>query len=327
MKVVIKAQELTKRYGDLSALDHVNLDVFEGEIFGLLGPNGAGKTTMIRLFTGQIKPTSGSATVKGFDIVHEPIRAKEHVGVVLEVSNLYDELSAWDNLLFMAQLYGVPKREREERTKRLLELIGLYGRSRDRVGAFSRGMKRRLTIAAALIHKPDVLFLDEPTTGLDVQSSKTIRNLLKDLNKGGTTIFLTTHYIEEADQLCQRVAIINQGKIITVNNPERLKASVEEQHIIEASFSPFQDLCDQLRELDHVNAASMIGDKFRLYVEDASKVVPLLIDFSRQNNLKIVLINTLKPSLEDAFVKITGLSPEVMMVEKEQRSEKSRNIG
>jgi len=328
MEVVIKAHDLTKRYPNILAVDHVHFEVYQGEFFGLLGPNGAGKTTTIRMLTGQTKPTLGMAVVASFDITHQLTKAKEHVGVVPEVSNLYDEMSAWDNLIFAAQLYGVPRNERDKRAKELLELFGLYERRRDRVGNFSRGMKRRLTIAAALIHKPDILFLDEPTTGLDVQSSRMIRNLLKELNKSGASIFLTTHYIEEADQLCQRVAIINQGKIVAVDNPEKLKAAIEERHVIEISFSPSEDLEDKLRGLNNVSNVSRVGDKFRLYVEEASEVVTLLIDLARENNLRIISINTLKPSLEDAFVKITGLSPEVMASEKEPvKREKSGSVG
>lgn len=317
MEVVVKAQGLTKRYGHILAVNHVDLEVFEGEIFGLLGPNGAGKTTTIRMLTGQTRPTFGAAIVAGHDIIKEPIEAKQRVGVVPEGPTLYDEMSAWDNLIFAAQLYGVPKTERGKRARELLELFGLYERRKDRVGSFSRGMKRRLTIATALIHEPDVLFLDEPTTGLDVQSSRMIRNLIKELNEGGTTVFLTTHYIEEADMLCQRVAIINKGKIVAVDNPEKLKATVEERHVVEVSFSPSGDLNGKLRSLNHVNNVSRFGDKFRLYVDEASEVIPLIIDFARENGLKIISINTLKPSLEDAFVKITGLSLEVMATEKE----------
>ena len=327
-KIAIEVSNLTKYYGDLLAVDHVDFEIYRGEFFGLLGPNGAGKTTTIRMLTGQTKPTSGNALVAAFDITHQATKAKERVGVVPEVSNLYDEMSARDNLIFAAQLYDVPKNERDKRAKELLELFGLYERQKDRVGIFSRGMKKRLTIAAALIHKPDILFLDEPTTGLDVQSSRMIRNLIKELNEKGTTIFLTTHYIEEADQLCQRVAIINQGRIIAVDSPEGLKAAMEKHHIIEVSFSPVQALDDKLRRLKHVSRVSRIGDKFRLHVEDASEAVPLLIDFGRENNLRIMSINTLKPSLEDAFVEITGLSPEVMTTEKEQvRREKSASAG
>jgi ABC-2 type transport system ATP-binding protein len=326
MNSTVKVQALTKRYGNILAVDNLNLEVFEGEIFGLLGPNGAGKTTTIRMLTGQTKPTAGTVTVTGYDIVHEPIKAKQQIGVVPDVSNIYDEMSAWDNLIFAAQLYRVPKNEREKRAKELLDLFGLYGRRRDRAGVFSKGMKRRLTIAAALIHTPRILFLDEPTSGLDVQSSRMIRNLIKDLNKNGTTVFLTTHYIEEADQLCHRVAIMNKGRIIAVDNPEKLKASVEKHQIIEVSFDQTQNLEHKLEKLEGLEKTVQFGDKFRLHVRNASATIPLLVDFARENGLKIIAINTLSPSLEDVFVEMTGLSAEVMATEKEQ-GKKAANLG
>jgi ABC-2 type transport system ATP-binding protein len=318
MEIAIAVYDLTKQYGKILAVDNISFTVNQGEVFGFLGPNGAGKTTTIRMLTGQTKPTSGTVTVAGYDVVRESIKAKERVGVVPEVSNIYDEMSAWDNLVFAAQLYGVAKNEREKRAKELLELFGLYERRTGRAGNFSKGMKRRLTIAAALIHKPGILFLDEPTSGLDVQSSRMIRNLTKDLNKNGTTIFLTTHYIEEADQLCQRVAIINKGKIVAVDNPEKLKASVEKHQIVEVSFDQTQNLEHELASLKYVSKVVQVGDKFRLHVRSTSEAVPLLVDFARENGLKIVSIDTLNPSLEDAFVEMTGLSPEVMATEKEQ---------
>jgi ABC-2 type transport system ATP-binding protein len=314
---VIKARGLTKKYRNLLAVDHIDLDVFEGEIFGLLGPNGAGKTTTIRMLTGQTEPTSGAATVANHDIRRDPIEAKQQIGVIPDASNVYEEMSAWDNLIFAAQLYSVPKTEQEKRAKELLELFGLYERRRDHVASFSRGMKRRLTIAAALIHKPKLLFLDEPTTGLDVQSLRMIRTLIKELNTQGVTVFLTTHYIEEADQLCQRVAIINRGKIVAVDTPEKLKASMEKRQVIEVSFTASEGLEDKLKELSCVSDVSMLGDKCRLHVEEASQAVPSLVDFARENNLKIISINTLNPSLEDAFVKLTGLSPDDLQTEKE----------
>jgi ABC-2 type transport system ATP-binding protein len=232
-------------------------------------------------------------------------------------------MSAWDNLIFAAQLYSVPKTEREKRAKELLELFELYERRKDRVAGFSRGMKRRLTIVAALIHQPKLLFLDEPTSGLDVQSSRVIRNLVKELNDSGVTVFLTTHYIEEADQLCQRVAVIDKGRIVIVDSPEKLKASMEGRQVIEISFSPAGSL-DKLKGLSCVSDVSKLGDKCRLYVDDASEAVPSLVDFAQKNNLKIVSINTLKPSLEDAFVKLTGLSSEVMKTEKEPVKNKEK---
>ena len=322
MNAIIKTQKLTKQYGDTVAVNNLDLEVLEGEIFGLLGPNGAGKTTTIRMLTGQTKPTSGTATIANHDIIQQPTKAKQQIGVVPDVSNIYEEMSAWDNLIFAAQLYGVPKIDREKRAKEFLELFELYERRKDRVANYSRGMKRRLTIAAALIHKPKLLFLDEPTSGLDVQSSRMIRKLMKELNDDGVTIFLTTHYIEEADQLCQRIAIINKGQIVAVDNPEKLKASMGERQAIEISFSMSRDLEAKLKDLRCVNDVSILGDKCRLRVDDASEAVLSLVDFARENNLKIISINTLKPSLEEAFVRLTGLSPEVMKTEIESVKKK-----
>ena len=317
MSFMIRVQGLTKQYDNILAVDHINLEVVEGEIFGLLGPNGAGKTTTIRMLTGQIAPTSGTAAIANHDIISDSTKAKQQIGVVPDISNVYEEMSAWDNLIFAAKLYSVPRTEQEKRAKEFLELFGLFERRKDRVAGFSRGMKRRLTIATALIHKPKLLFLDEPTTGLDVQSLRMIRTLIKKLNKDGVTIFLTTHYIEEADQLCQRIAIINKGKIVTVDNPEKLKAATEKRQVIEVSFSTSGDLEEKLKNISCVSEISIQGDKCRLQIDDASQAVPALVDFARKNNLRIISINTLKPSLEDAFAKLTGLSSEVMTTEKE----------
>ena len=316
----IEASNLTKRFGDITAVNDLTFAVKKGEIFGFLGPNGAGKTTTIRMLSGLTKPTSGNAVIEGFDITKQLVKAKGTIGVVPEVSNIYDEMNAWDNLIFSAQLYGVPKKERDQRAKGLLERFGLYDRRNDPVGTFSKGMKRRVTVAMALIHNPATLFLDEPTTGLDVQSARVIRALIMELNKNGTTIFLTTHYIEEADQFCQRVAIINQGRIVAIDSPEKLKANLERQPIIEVGFGATENLKNKLRTLNGVVSVSEVGDKFRVVVEDVSGAVPLMIDFSRRNSLKIVSINTLKPSLEDVFVRLTGLNLEVLAKEKEGKN-------
>lgn len=322
----IKVEGLTKYYANILAVDHVSFEVKQGEIFGFLGPNGAGKTTTAKMLTGQTRPTSGTLTVAGKDMVRESIEAKKSIGVVPENSNVYDEMSAWDNLIFAAQLYRVPKNQREKKAKELLELFGLYERRRDRAGVFSKGMKRRLTIAAALVHMPSLLFLDEPTSGLDVQSSRMIRNLIKDLNRTGVTIFLTTHYIEEADQLCHRIAIINKGKIVAIDSSEKLKASVEKHQIIDVSFDQTRNLEQKLSSLKGLEKVVQFGDKFRLHVRSTSEAVPLLGDFARDNGLKIISINTLNPSLEDVFVEMTGLSPEIMANEKEQ-GKKVANVG
>ncbi len=191
---------------------------------------------------------------------------------------------------------------------------------------FPRVMKRRLTIAAALVHSPSILFLDEPTSGLDVQSSRMIRKLVKDLNETGVTVFLTTHYIEEADQLCQRVAMINKGKIVALDGPQKLKASVEKHQIVEVSFDQTKNLESKLASLRDLEKVTQFGDKFRLHFKSTSEAIPLLVDFAKENSLKIVSVNTLSPSLEDVFVELTGLSVEIMKSEKEQ-GKKAANLG
>ena len=298
------------------AVDHINFNVKKGEIFGFLGPNGAGKTTTINMLTGVTKPTSGTAFISGFDVTREPIKAKELVGVVPEVSFLYDEMTAWDNINFSAKLHSVTKEKRTALAKEFLLLFGLNERRNNRVGTFSGGMKKRLIIATALMHEPETLFLDEPTTGLDVQSARQIRDLIKNLNEKGTTVFLTTHYIEEADHLCQRIAIINRGKIITVDTPEELKNTVKTENIIEVSFDHAGDIVDELKELSRVRNVVIAGDKFRLYVEDPTETLPSIIHFAEKNRLKVTSVSTVKPTLEDAFVKLTGLHPELMTIEK-----------
>jgi ABC-2 type transport system ATP-binding protein len=216
----IQVVELIRDYNGLRAVDGITFTVEAGEIFGFLGPNGAGKTTTIKVLTGQLRPTSGGAQVAGFDVVHERQQLKPSIGVVFEHQNLYERLSARDNLVFAARLYGVPR----GRVDRVLAQVGLTDRARDRIKMYSNGMKQRLLIARALLHEPEILFLDEPTRGLDPNVARDIRSIIANLARQGVTVFLTTHYMEEADQLSDRVAIIDQGRIVALDTPERLKA-------------------------------------------------------------------------------------------------------
>jgi len=234
MKNAIEVNELTKRFEEITAVDGISFEVERGEVFGFLGPNGAGKTTTIRMLTGLSKPSSGKASILGFNINSKISEIKKRIGVVPEVSNLYDELSAMDNLVFMAQLYGVPSRERRKRAEELLKTFRLHERKDNLFRTFSRGMKRALTIAAALIHNPEVLFLDEPTVGLDVVAARSLRNLIGNFHQQGITIFLTTHYLEEADLLCDRVAILVKGRILAIDTPEALKAKTNKKSLEEA---------------------------------------------------------------------------------------------
>ncbi len=198
----IEVAGLTKYYGKLTAVDHISFEVKKGEIFGFLGPNGAGKTTTIRMLTGLAKPSEGTAKIFGHDIQSETVSAKRCMGIVPEISNVYDDLSAWDNMMFTGELYQVSKAEKEKRAKELLSLFGLYDRRIDKVKGFSKGMKRRVTIDMGLITNPQLLFLDEPTSGLDVQSTLMIKDIVRGLDQKGVTVFLTTHNIEEANRRC-----------------------------------------------------------------------------------------------------------------------------
>jgi len=318
MENVIEAINLTKHYGELLAVDHINFEVKKSEIFGFLGPNGAGKTTTIRILTGLSRPTSGVAQVLGYDVVSEIVEAKKHIGLVPEISNLYDELSAFKNLLFMAQLYGIPRSQRKARAEELLKAFGLYERKDHLFGTLSRGMKRALTIAAALIHNPKLLFLDEPTVGLDVVAARSLRNLISNLRYQGVTIFLTTHYLEEADHLCDRIAIIVNGRILKIDTPEMLKVIAEERPIIEISFKKASSrIIEELpRRLPELKIVATNHTKVRIYGGTPADVLEKVLQYAKSEGNEIDKVNSVKPSLEDAFIKITGLSPTIMAVEK-----------
>ena len=312
MNDAINAINLTKYYDGLLAVDHINFGVKKGEIFGFLGPNGAGKTTTIRMLTGLTLPSDGTAKIFGHDIQTETFLAKKDMGIVPEYSNVYDDLSAWDNLMFTGELYRVPKAKREKRGKELLELFGLYGRKKEKVKGFSKGMKRRLTIAMGLINDPKILFLDEPTSGLDVQSALLIKGVIRELIGRGVTIFLTTHNIEEANIWCDRVAIIQKGHILATDTPEVLKKTTQSVQSVEVSFATSLKngtgkLLKDLEKIAAVDKVTKEGRKFKLYTAEPSAVLPGLYEFSRAKRLKILSVNTLGPSLEDVFVKLTGI--------------------
>jgi ABC-2 type transport system ATP-binding protein len=318
MEMAIEVGDLTKRYGEILAVDHISFDVRKGEIFGFLGPNGAGKTTTIRMLTGLSRPTAGSARVLGFDVKSEMVKAKKHIGVVPEASNLYDELSALDNLVFMARLYGIPRSQRKTRAEELLKIFGLYERKDHLFGTFSRGMKRALTIAAALMHSPKLLFLDEPTVGLDVVAARSLRNLIINLRHQGITVFLTTHYLEEADLLCDRIAILVKGRIVEIGTPETLKSVAEEESVIEFTFSKMKSrFVEELSErLPQLKIVSFDQNKMRIYGGIPTHVLETVLQYAKNRGMEIDAVKSVKPSLEDAFVKITGLSPTIMAVEK-----------
>jgi ABC-2 type transport system ATP-binding protein len=304
----IQVTGLTKKFGTLTAVNNVSFTVPEGEIFGYLGPNGAGKTTTIRILTGITLPTGGTATILGHDIVEETLTARSHMGIVPETSNIYDDLTAWQNLMFTAELYRVGKVERETRARELLKTFELMERKDDKVHRFSKGMKRRLTLAMGLVNNPQLLFLDEPTSGLDVQSNLIIRDVIRDLNDRGVTVFLTTHNIEEANALCHRVAIINRGNIAAIDAPERLKQTIQSVQSVELAFDHITpEVLEMLQGIPGVSEARKEGDRVRLFTPEPAGVLETAMASLKEKGVRPLAVNTLGPSLEDVFVKLTGL--------------------
>jgi len=299
----VVVSNLTKRFDKLVAVDHISFQVEKGELFGFLGPNGAGKTTTIRMLIGVIKPDGGTASIFGHDIQKEKLKGKQMMGIVPEMANAYVDLTAWNNLMLIGELYGVPKKQRQEKGKKLLKEFGLYERRNKLVKGFSRGMKQRLLLCMALINEPQILFLDEPTSGLDVESSRLVKEMIRDFNKSGTTVFLTTHNMDEANMLCDRVAIINYGKIAAIDSPEKLRMKSSGLQSIEVSFDKTISI-KELSKIRGVREVKKMGDKIRLYVKETSDVLDCLIDFARSKELKIVTLNTLAPTLEDVFLKL-----------------------
>ena len=300
--VCTQVENLTKRYGKLLAVDRISFRVERGEFFGFLGPNGAGKTTTVRMLTGIIRADSGDASIFGHKA--GSLAAKQVSGVLPEMANAYTDLSGWNNLMLVSRLYGVPAREARERGEGLLQKLGLQSRKDDLVKGYSKGMKQRLILCMALVSDPQILFLDEPTSGLDVQSARLIKVLLQELNARGRTIFLTTHDMDEANQLCHRVAIINQGRIVAIDAPGKIRLATGGVHSVEVSFDGEASI-DALATLPGANSVKRLGDKYRLYTADPGELVASVVEFSGVNRLKIVSLNTLGPTLEDAFVALT----------------------
>jgi ABC-2 type transport system ATP-binding protein len=299
----VEARDLVKSFGRTRAVDGVSFTVEEGEFFGLLGPNGAGKTTTIRMLTGVMRPDSGDVRIFGQDLRRNPLEVKERIGAIPEVGNVYPDLTGRENLVLMGRYYGLPARIREEKAEQLLQELGLAGRGDDFVKGYSKGMRQRISIGCAMIHEPPLLFLDEPTEGLDVQSRRMIVEKVKQMNRNGSTIVLTTHNIEEASRLCHRVCIINKGKVAVIDSPERLRATFEGLRSIEVAFDRKVDC--SLFAAACVVRTEEAGDKVRIYTADPDETIDLVMAIKERMGLKIISMATLGPSLEDVFVKLT----------------------
>ena len=303
MATPIEVENLTKRFGEITAVDHISFKVKRGEIFGFLGPNGAGKTTTIRILTGILKPNEGKAIVAGYNVVEEPVKVKQCIGVVPEISNAYVDLSAWDNLMLIGELYGIPKRERIERATQLLKEFGLYEARNRLVRGFSKGMKQRLLLCMALINEPEILFLDEPTSGLDVESARLLREKIQQCNSEGKTIFLSTHNMDEANRLCQRIAIINHGEIAAIDTPENLRAQSVELQRVEVAFDKPVKL-EKISKYPEVIKALSAGNKVTIYTANPSSIIEFVVEFAKKCKVRILSLNTAMPSLEDIFIKL-----------------------
>lgn len=318
----IAATDLRKRFDDVQAVDGVTFSVAEGEIFGFLGPNGAGKSTTINMLTGLARPDSGGIRVGGVDCVRSPRTAQGLIGVVPDESNLYPELTGFENLCFCAALYGLGKKERQTRARELLETFALAKAADRKFGGYSKGMKRKLAIAAGVIHRPPILFLDEPTTGIDLASVRQIRQLIADLNQGGTTIFLTTHYIEEAERLCGRIAFIVAGRIIRMDSVENLLQPVRSRHMLRITANgPVESAAGEMgRVFPDLTVHAEGGNLLRV---EADGPVPVgsLVRFLEDHGVEVAEARRMRPSLEDVFAEVTGIGAEVL------HQEKGRNGG
>lgn len=302
----IETKNLTRKFGESTAVNNVNLQINKGEIFGLLGPNGAGKTTFISMLCTLLKPTSGTATVNGFDIIKHKSDVRRSIGIVFQDPSLDNRLTGLENLEMHAGMYQVSMDVRKKRIAEALDIVALTDRAHDVVRNYSGGMKRRLEIARGLIHYPTVLFLDEPTLGLDPQTREHIWTYIKDLaQKEKITIIVTTHYLEEADNLCDRVAIMDYGEIKVLDTPMNLKNSLEGD-ILTLEVNNAEKINDKIKTLDSVKNVVTTGDMINITVKNAEKFAPEVLNFARTHGAVVNSMSIRKPTLGDVFLHYTG---------------------
>ena len=315
----IEVSNLTKRYGDVVAVNGISFQIGNGELFGFLGPNGAGKTTTINLLTGLAWLDAGTINIGGIDCTGNPKAAQHLVGTVPDESNLYPELTGFENLCFCAALYGIRKNQRRERAWELLNTFSLADAADRKFGGYSKGMKRKLTFAAGIIHQPPILFLDEPTTGIDVASARQVRKIIAELHRKGTTVFLTTHYIEEAERLCERIAFIVNGRIVRTNRTIDLLKPVKGKNVLFLSIS--NSATDLSKEMNSAfpgyQFQSTTSGQVRVESAEPFSIGPL-IRFLEEKDIQVTEARQHLPSLEDVFVQVTGIEAGLMMKEKEK---------
>jgi ABC-2 type transport system ATP-binding protein len=317
---IIEVKGLAKSFDNTTALDGISFSIQPGELFGFLGPNGAGKTTTINILTGLARPDKGNFQISGIDSTKNVQSAQHLIGVVPDESNLYPELTGFDNLCFCGALYGLTKQKRQNKTRELLNTFGLSEAANRKFAGYSKGMKRKLTIAAGIIHNPKILFLDEPTTGLDVASARQVRQLIADLHQAGTTIFLTTHYIEEAERLCERIAFIVSGRIVKIDSVEHLLQPFQNKQAMQITcMKDTQSM--QAKLLGRFPDISFIFSKNNIIRVEADKPIfaGAIVRFLEEQGIDVAEARRLKPSLEDVFVQITGIESDALKKEKEKQ--------
>ena len=303
----IKIKQLTKKFGKFTAVDNVSFSVEAGELFGLLGPNGAGKTTIINMLTTLLRPNAGEAEIAGYDLRRNPGEIRNNIGIIFQDPSLDIGLTGRENLEFHAMMYNIGPDERKKRIREVLDVVGLTDKADILVENYSGGMKRRLEIARGLIHYPKVLFLDEPTLGLDAQTRRSIWDYIRNLNINyGTSVILTTHYLEEADFLCDRIAIIDHGKIIALDTPSGLKSRLQGDHVSLTIEGKVDLIVTALKEKEWVSEISQDGQMLDVIISDYEKNIPDIFKTADNLGIRISSINFSKPSLEDVFIRLTG---------------------
>ena len=304
---ILIANDLSKSFGEIQAVKDVSLQIARGEVFGLLGPNGAGKTTTISMLTGLLEPTSGSITVDGLDVERHTTEVKAKMGLVPQELALYPTLSARQNLLFFGRIYGLKGKDLHRRVDEVLEMIGLTERANDAIEEYSGGMKRRVNIGAGLLHKPDVLFLDEPTVGVDPQSRNAIFESVEALNRGGMSVIYTTHYMEEAQRLCHRVAIVDTGELIALDTPTALIRSLGGGIIVIGLAEGYpEEIVDQVAQLPTVKAATRTDGELKVETHRLQEALMGILDITNQLDIRITSLELLEPNLESVFLHLTG---------------------
>ncbi len=299
--IAVSVENLEKKFGAFTAVNRINFEVEKGEIFGFLGPNGAGKSTTIRMLCGIIPPTSGTGKVGGFDIIKEQHKIKEHIGYMSQKFSLYNDLTIEENINFYSGIYKIPQKDKKERLETTVRTAGLEGMEKNLTATLAGGWKQRLALGCALIHKPRIIFLDEPTSGVDPITRSNFWNIIKGLAREGVTVFVTTHYMDEAEN-CNRMVLIYHGTIIASSSPEEMKTKCMKNEVLEIVLDDAQSWLDRIAKIEGIKEAALFGANIHAVVYDSVKSIPAIKEFLDKEGAKGISVNKISPSLEDVFV-------------------------